>query len=123
GSFNGAVKLWDVATRQEVAELQGHTEAVSFVAFLGNGKTLVTWADEIAADTPIKLWEVATGKELGPLPLKRDEHKVRCMALTGDGRTLATGSSWRWGFKGRKREMLPVEVKLWDVAAVTTAAR
>src|ERR671930_85922 len=52
----GEVKLWDVATRREVATLKGHQGAVWSVAFSPDGRTLATgsW------DGTLKLWDVAS---------------------------------------------------------------
>ena len=36
------VRIWDVSTQQQVAELRGHTNAVTSVAFDGSGKYLAS---------------------------------------------------------------------------------
>jgi WD40 repeat protein len=36
------VRIWDVSTQQQVAELRGHTSAVTSVAFDGSGKYLAS---------------------------------------------------------------------------------
>jgi WD40 repeat protein len=48
----GEIKLWDVASQKEIAQLTGHTDRVFSVAFSPDGKTLATgsW------DGTVKLW-------------------------------------------------------------------
>jgi WD40 repeat protein len=36
------VRIWDVSTQQQVAELRGHTSTVTSVAFDGSGKYLAS---------------------------------------------------------------------------------
>jgi WD40 repeat protein len=54
------VKLWDVATRQELATLKGHGGEVWSVAFSNDGKTLASGSE----DRSVKLWEAATEKQV-----------------------------------------------------------
>ena len=42
GSTDNSVRIWDVSTQQQVAELRGHTSQVTSVAFDGSGKYLVS---------------------------------------------------------------------------------
>src|SRR5262249_53240542 len=79
------------------ATLKGHKNAVSSVAFSPDGKTLASGS----GDKTIKLWDVATGKEMASL--KGHTGYVFSVAFSPDGKTLASAS-------GDKT------VKLWDVA-------
>ena len=67
------------------------------VALSGDGKTAVSGSD----DKTLKVWDVATGKELRTL----EGHGgwVNAVALSGDGRTAVSGSSDK-------------TLKVWDVA-------
>ena len=42
GSYDNTVRIWDVSTQQQVAELRGHTSGVMSVAFDGSGKYLAS---------------------------------------------------------------------------------
>jgi len=42
GSWDKTVRIWDVATKQQVAELKGHTGWVRSVAFDSSGKYLAS---------------------------------------------------------------------------------
>ena len=42
GSWDTTVRIWDVSTMQQVAQLQGHTRDVYSVAFDGSGKYLAS---------------------------------------------------------------------------------
>jgi WD40 repeat protein len=48
------IKLWDVARNEILQVLEGHTQAVTALAFLSDGKTLVSGS----IDTTVKLWYV-----------------------------------------------------------------
>jgi COMPASS component SWD3 len=55
GSDDKTIKLWDVATGQEVRTLKGHTDWVRSVAFSPDGKLLASGSD----DGTIKLWDIS----------------------------------------------------------------
>ena len=42
GSEDNTVRIWDVASQQQVAQLTGHTSTVRSVAFDGSGKYLAS---------------------------------------------------------------------------------
>ena len=42
GSGDNTVRIWEVASQQQVAELKGHTSAVTSVAFDSSGKYLAS---------------------------------------------------------------------------------
>ena len=42
GSYDNTVRIWDVASQQQVAQLTGHTNYVTSVAFDGSGKYLAS---------------------------------------------------------------------------------
>ena len=108
-SYDGTVKLWDVATRQERATLEPNLGRCHAVAFSPDGKTLATgsgnWNEEVGG---VKLWDAITGQER--LTLEQDVIPVLSLAFSPDGTLLAAGS-------GRSPYSGPREgwVTLWDV--------
>jgi WD40 repeat protein len=70
---------------KERSTLKGHTANVSSLAFSADGRRLVSGS----YDATMKLWDVATGKELATFK----DRPVRAVAITADSKTLATGSS------------------------------
>jgi hypothetical protein len=104
GSCDGTVKLWDRATGKEPATLRGHVGQV-FVALTTDGRTLASGSEY---GNRIMLWDLPAGTERAAL----DVGRVWCMAMTGDGRTLA------WA--GRRDKL--AAVTLWDPAAAHSRA-
>ncbi len=96
----GALRLWDLAMKKELRRLvsdKPEERILHGVAFSPDGKTLAS--AEGRAKT-VKLWEVATGKELKTF----EEHTgwTLGVAFSPDGKTLAVSDG-----NG--------QVKLWDV--------
>ena len=52
-----AIILWDVAARDEVRWLRGHTNTIWALAFSPDGKTLASGS----ADQTVKFWDIASG--------------------------------------------------------------
>jgi WD40 repeat protein len=92
------VRVWDTAAGRELCRLSGHEGAVRSVVFNGDGRKVVTGAD----DRTVRVWDAATGKELARFQAPSG---VRLIALSRDGRRVlvVTGTSEK------------AEVRVWDV--------
>ena len=117
--------LTPATTRGLVATLQGHTRAVTGVAFSPDGAILAS----SSVDTTVRLWNVATGESLATLHGHPDQ--VNTVAFSPDGAFLASGNGTYLGSTGSISELeggtpymllngtpmpLPNMVILWDVA-------
>ena len=91
------VILWDVATGQNIATLEGHTDDVNTLTFSPDGMMLASASD----DNTVKLWNAATGENIATL--EGHTREVNSVAFSPNGATLASASD-----DGR--------IKLWNVA-------
>src|SRR5205814_7553860 len=93
-SYDGALKLWDMATGKERATLGEYKGCLGCVAFSHDGKTLASGAIGSPVYFPdlkdVKLWDVATGKVR--TTLKGHTGHVHSVAFSPDGKTLASAS-------------------------------
>lgn len=99
-----AIRLWDVASGTQVREFGGRI-GLTQMALSPDGKTLAAFIGEDKAGE-IKLWEVATGRELKRFA--QPKGRATSIAFAPDGKTLAAAvgeSDWK----------KPSEIKLWDV--------
>jgi WD40 repeat protein len=83
-SWDGTVRLWDMATGKVVGVLEGHTNDVYAVAFSPDGRTLAS------AGSDIRLWHVETGRPIGTLP--NQLAPILNLDFSPDGSVLAAGS-------------------------------
>ena len=87
GDGTGAIRLWSLPDWKAAgAVLRGHPGGVETVAFSANGKTLAS-----AGADGIRLWDVATGKELKSI--STGGTCVTGLAFTPDGKTLASAGT------------------------------
>jgi WD40 repeat protein len=97
---DGSIGLWDVRAGKEIRRLQGIRKAPTCLEFSDDGRVLVA----AAADTA-RLWDMATHKELLPLNgLAGEDNPIKAIALSADGRILATGGE-------------DTEIRLWETAS------
>jgi len=118
-----AAYLWDLHTGKELRRFEGHVEEIKAVAFLPNGKQILTVAGRPASGPgtppipePILLWDVETGKQI-----RRFEglpNAVKQMEVSADGsRFLAVGydlSARVWDTN--TGQLLCVIPQIWDHA-------
>ncbi|MEH1910793.1 WD40 repeat domain-containing protein [Nostoc sp.] len=86
GSYDETIKLWNLATGEEIDTLIGHFSPVESIAISPDGKTLVcgSWKS-------MELWNLATGEEISALT--KDYYLVYSVAFSPDGKTLVSGGS------------------------------
>jgi WD40 repeat protein len=77
GENDGGIRVWDVATGQQLLPGPGHVKAAYSVQFSPDGRTIVTSGE----DDSVRLWDAHTGRQLA------------CIQETGPDRILG-----RYGF-------------------------
>ena len=93
----GRLRLWDLATGSERAQLEGHASVIHALVFSPDGKTLVSAGWE----GTVKVWDVLTRRAVATLT--NHTAFVSSAAFSSEGDTLATVSADQ-------------TVKLWDTA-------
>lgn len=92
------LRLWDVATGQELRRFEGHAGEVLSVAFSPDGQ----WCASGGQDHAVLLWDIDTGQEVGRCRGHTDI--VKSVAVSPDGRHVLSGSRDR-------------TLRLWDAAS------
>jgi WD40 repeat protein len=86
GGSDKTVRVFDAATRTEIAALRGHTDFIWDVSFSPDGQRLASGCD----DGTIKVWEVATGQEAYMCQGHKDI--VKSVTFSPSGQWLASAS-------------------------------
>ena len=81
------IRLWEVASGRQVALFEGHGNEVTSIAISPDG----LWLASGSLDGTARLWELSTGKELFRFLDDKIWKWVGSVALSPDGRQLATG--------------------------------
>jgi WD40 repeat protein len=89
------IKLWDVATGQEIHTLRGHQHSIYATFFSPDCKQLAS----AGYDKTIRIWDVPTGQEVLTLACTDPAY---CAVFSPDGKFLASGG-------------IDQTVKLWDL--------
>jgi WD40 repeat protein len=86
------IRLYDVASGQEVRTLTGHRIEPSVVAFSPNGRMLVSAGDNYPLGTgEIKLWNVDTGQLLDEVGWDQDKREIGSIAFNSKNNLIAIG--------------------------------
>ena len=107
-SLDGTTRVWDVATRQEIARFAGHGQCVYQAAILPDGKRVLSGSGLYRKKLPdagtwsLCLWELDSGQELQRASGDADE--ITSIVLSADGKRALVGRH-----KG--------SVMVWDVEA------
>ncbi len=88
-SWDGTVKLWEVAGGRVLHTLAGHTDWVRSLAFTPDGQVLASGS----VDGRVIFWDVQSGEALHTLSIGA---AVEGLGFTPDGRLLAVVSSDGW---------------------------
>lgn len=86
------VRIWDLAARQEVRQLPAEARNVHGMSFSPDGTRLVSCGNNPvfeSEDTPLVLWDVASGERLWQIQGPRGLASVMFLA---DGKTIAAGA-------------------------------
>ncbi len=101
GSADDTIKIWEMATGEEIRTLEGHSSPINTLVLSGDGRTLASGA----SDSSIKLWEMATGEEIRTL--EGHSSSINALVMSPDGRQLISGAADN-------------SVRIWDVATGQT---
>ncbi|KAG2338923.1 WD40 repeat-like protein [Suillus weaverae] len=85
GLSGGSIRIFDTATWQQIAILEGHTNLVYSITLFPNDRLLAS----TSWDKTARLWNLDSNLQVGP-PLKHKKD-VECAAFATDGKLLSTG--------------------------------
>lgn len=84
--YKQVAKVWDLATRHELATLQGHSNTICEVAFSRDGKLLATASD----DQQVKLWSVGDWRLVRTL---QGTERFKSVTFSVDGQWILAGGA------------------------------
>lgn len=117
GYSDGMIRLWEVASGQVLATLEGHMDRVDDVEFSPDGSRLVT----ASSDGPARLWEAASGEAL--VALRGHTSAVLSAGFSPDNHLITTGDMnghiFLWQASGSERgRLLGAYVATYQIEAV-----
>jgi tricorn protease-like protein len=91
GSSNGSIRIFDTATWQQIAILEGHERAVNAISFSRSDRLRLLAS--ASCDKTARLWNLDTNLPVGP-PLQHGAI-VNSAVISADGKLLVTSSDDR----------------------------
>lgn len=88
GSYDNAVKIWDIKSGDKIRVLLGHTDAVVTVAFSPDGRYILSGS----RDYTMKLWDFNSGLLIKTFIGHKKYYSVSSVAFTPDGSHALSGS-------------------------------
>ena len=86
GSDDNTVCIWDIISKNEVAKLRGHREAVTGVAISPNEERVASGS----LDKTLRIWDIDRRKEV--FVLKGHEYGINDVEYSPNGKIVASGS-------------------------------
>ena len=105
GSYDKALRLWDLETGGELRHLEGHTSFIWSVAVSADGRLAATGPScsdtRNHIDDSIRLWDLSAGHQIGSYRYPDGESKwVYCLRISSGNRYLYAGGGggtiYRW---------------------------
>jgi WD40 repeat protein len=101
GSYDNTLRLWELATGENLRTLEGHAGSVTAVAVLADGRRALSGS----YDNTLRLWDLASGETMRTF--KGHAGSVNAVAVLADGSRAISGSS-------------DTTLRLWDLATGET---
>jgi len=92
-TFRNSVSIWNTVSCTRNLQIEAHLGAVNFLKFSPDGKFLYTGGDK--RDNLVCKWSLTTGRRLQTF---QHTHQITAIALSGDGKYLATATMDHSGF-------------------------
>jgi WD40 repeat protein/tRNA A-37 threonylcarbamoyl transferase component Bud32 len=108
GTTGDFLCLWNVETGHEIHRFHGHGDAILAVTFAPDGRSALS----ASFDTSVRLWDVATGRELRRFP---HTSRVYAVAFSPDGWHFVSGCGGSSLRDGAVFDPVNCVVRLWDV--------
>lgn len=112
GGRDGEIRIWEVASGQELQKWHGHDKNVTSIAFAPDGNTLAS----LGEDGALCSWNARTGKKLRTLAKERTNGNR--LAFSPDGKLLACSWGGQRGVRlllvDSGEEVRRLEGRIWD---------